>query len=872
MEPLLRLQQPNSSSSFIHHHFNFKPKKPSFFHFPLKNSKTHYYPLQTHSVPISTPQSHPPSLLVFLLRLSSHTNLAKATHATILKHHEFQNTHLSTALISTYINLRLLSYAYRFFLSLSSPNVASYSAIISAFSKSNREKRALSLFIHMITTSSIRPNGYTYVAILTACTRILNFQFGVQLHAAVIKTGYSKSVFVSNALMSFYSKCGFSETAFKVFDEMLERDIVSWNTVMSCAVDESMYDTAFRLFLDMQLTDGLKVDYFTLSTLLTACVASDLVMEGKQVHALAVKVGLDAELNVGNALIGFYTSCGTIDDVVCLFERMNVRDVITWTEMVKAYMEFGYVDLALKMFDGMPEKNCVTYNALLSGFNRNGEGLKAVKLFIKMVEEGMELTDFSLSSGINACSLLADYKVSKQMHGFSIKFGFGSNVHVEGALLDMYTRCGRMVDAKKMFGMWEELEEDSSVGWTSMICGYARNGQLDEAISVFHRGHSEGKLIMDEVALTSMLDLCGTVGYHDMGKQIHCLVLKFGFHSNAQVGNVVVSMYFKCGNVDDAIRMFSGMSSTDIVSWNTLISGYLMHRQGDRALEIWLKMQEEGIKPDEATFFFIISAYRQTNLNLVDDCRSLFNSMRTVYQIEPTSQHYSSFISVLGHWGLLEEALEAIDKMPFKPSSFVWRALLDGCRLHKNTVIGKWAANNILALEPEDPSTYILVSNLYSSFGRWDFSEMTRQNMREKGFRKYPAQSWIICQKKRHSFYARDRSHPQHKDIYSGLEILMLECLKVGYEPDTSFVLHEVEEHQKEKFLFSHSSKLAATYGLLMTKPGKPIRIVKNILLCGDCHTFLKYVSIVTKRDIFLRDSSGFHRFSDGQCSCKDLW
>jgi pentatricopeptide repeat protein len=130
----------------------------------------------------------------------------------------------------------------------------------------------------MITTSSIRPNGYTYVAILTACTRILNFQFGVQLHAAVIKTGHLKSVFVSNALVSFYSKCWFSQTAFKVFDEMRERDIVSWNTVMSCAVDESMYDTAFRLFLDMQLTDGLKVDYFTFSTLLTACVASDLVM------------------------------------------------------------------------------------------------------------------------------------------------------------------------------------------------------------------------------------------------------------------------------------------------------------------------------------------------------------------------------------------------------------------------------------------------------------------------------------------------------------------------------------------------------------------------------------------------------------------
>ncbi|CAK8543979.1 unnamed protein product [Lathyrus sativus] len=211
--------------------------------------------------------------------------------------------------------------------------------------------------------------------------------------------------------------------------------------------------------------------------------------------------------------------------------------------------------------------------------------------------------------------------------------------------------------------------------------------------------------------------------------------------------------------------------------------------------------------------------------------------------------------------------------MPFKPSTLIWRALLDGCKLHNNTMIGKWAVKNILALEPKDPSAYILVTNLHSSSGRWDCSEMTRENMRERGFHKYPAQSWIICQKKMHSFYARDRSHPQDKDIYSALEILISECLKVGYEPDTRFVLHQVEEeHQKKTFIFSHSSKLTATYGILMTKPREPIRIVKNILLCGDCHTFMKYVSIITKRDIFLRDSSGFHCFSNGQCSCKDQW
>ncbi|XP_061352417.1 pentatricopeptide repeat-containing protein At5g03800 [Gastrolobium bilobum] len=868
--------QINSFSSFLPRYS--KPPSPpplSFLHFPFKKSKFHRRLRSSLTHSVSTPQSPLPNStlddLFFFLHVSGRygdAELARAVHATVLKLEE--DTHLATALISAYIKLGLLSDAYRVFLALSSPNVVSYSALISGFSKSHREQEALDLFFRM-TSSAVDPNEYTFVAVLTACIRLLHLPLGLQIHAAVIKTGHLDSVFVANALMCLYAKCGSYRVVLKLFDEMRQRDIASWNTVMSGAVKEFMYGTAFGLFRDMQATDAFRVDYFTLSTLLAACAASASVMEGQQVHAHAIKVGLDTDLNVSNALIGFYTGCGTLEDVLWLFERMAVRDVITWTEMMVAYMEFGLVNLALKIFDEMPEKNSVSYNALMSGFCQNGESLKALDLFIKMVEEGMELTDFSLTSGVNACSLLADLMVSKQIHGFALKFGFGSNACVEAALLDMYTRCGMMEDADKMFCRWE-LEEFSSVAWTSMICGYARNGQLDEAISLFQRSQSKGEMIMDEVASSSMLGLCGTIGYHDMGKQIHGHVLKFGFQSNVEVGNAVVSMYFKCGNVDDAIKVFNDMPSTDIVSWNTLISGHLMHRQGDRALEVWSNMQEEGIKPDQVTFVLIISAYRQTSLNLVDDCRILFDSMRTEYQIEPTSEHYSSFISVLGHWGLLEEAQETVNEMPFEPTAFVWRALLDSCRLHKNIVIGKWVAKHILALEPKDPSTFILVSNLYSASGRWDCSEMVRQNMREKGLRKHPAQSWIICQKIIHSFYARDRSHPQEKDIYRGLEILILECLKVGYEPDTSFVLHEVEEFQKKNFLFYHSSKLAATCGILMTKPGKPIRIVKNILLCGDCHTFLKYVSMVTKRDIFLRDSSGFHCFSNGQCSCKDYW
>ncbi|KAH1070740.1 hypothetical protein GLYMA_03G189000v4 [Glycine max] len=818
---------------------------------------THYLPPESHS-------------LLHALHVSSRsgdTHLAKTVHATLLKRDE-EDTHLSNALISTYLKLNLFPHALRLFLSLPSPNVVSYTTLISFLSK-HRQHHALHLFLRMTTRSHLPPNEYTYVAVLTACSSLLHhFHFGLQLHAAALKTAHFDSPFVANALVSLYAKHASFHAALKLFNQIPRRDIASWNTIISAALQDSLYDTAFRLFRNMQATDAFRVDDFTLSILLTASAS---LMEGQQVHAHAVKLGLETDLNVGNGLIGFYSKFGNVDDVEWLFEGMRVRDVITWTEMVTAYMEFGLVNLALKVFDEMPEKNSVSYNTVLAGFCRNEQGFEAMRLFVRMVEEGLELTDFSLTSVVDACGLLGDYKVSKQVHGFAVKFGFGSNGYVEAALLDMYTRCGRMVDAGKMFLRWE-LEEFSSVVWTAMICGYARNGQPEEAIYLFHVGRSDGKVIMDEVAAASMLGLCGTIGHLDMGKQIHCHVIKCGLGFNLEVGNAVVSMYFKCGSVDDAMKVFGDMPCTDIVTWNTLISGNLMHRQGDRALEIWVEMLGEGIKPNQVTFVLIISAYRQTNLNLVDDCRNLFNSMRTVYQIEPTSRHYASFISVLGHWGLLQEALETINNMPFQPSALVWRVLLDGCRLHKNELIGKWAAQNILALEPKDPSTFILVSNLYSASGRWDRSEMVREDMREKGFRKHPAQSWIVCEKKINSFYPRDRSHPQEKDIQRGLEILILECLKIGYEPDTSFVLHEVEEHHKKIFLFHHSAKLAATYGILMTKPGKPIRIVKNILLCGDCHAFLKYASIVTKRDIFLRDSSGFHCFSNGQCSCKDCW
>ncbi|OWM69661.1 pentatricopeptide repeat-containing protein At5g03800 [Punica granatum] len=806
-----------------------------------------------------------------LLRLSvrySDVELARALHCLILKLDA--DTHLFNALISSYLKLGLVPDACRVFRALAHPNVVSYTALISGLAKSGRELEAVSLFFRM-RSSGIEPNEYSFVGILTACMRILEPELGCQIHALVVKSGFLDGLFVANALMALYCKCGQPDTVIQLFDEMPVRDISSWNVVISSSVKEHMHRRAMELFREMQWIDNFEVDHFTLSTLLASCTDSFDLWRGREIHAYAIRTGLEGSLSISNALIAFYSKCGSIEDIEAVYDRMAIRDVITLTSMITGFMEFGSVSLAMEVFCKMPEKNSISYAAVLMGLCQNSEAGKVLNFFIRMVERGLELTEQALSSVLKACGLLTDDKISRQIQGFITKFGLKENPHIEAVLLDMCMRCGRMEDAEKMFSHWS-YEEDSSVVYTSMICGHARNGNPDKAISLLCRGHSEGKLEIDEVASASALGVCGTLGFSHMGEQIHCHAVKSGILSDLEVSNGLVSMYSKCWNLEESFQVFSEMPTRDITSWNCLLSAHILHRQGDEALFVWSELHNSGINPDEITFLLVISAYRYTKTCLVDECQQLFMSMRKQYIIEPSVEHYESLVGVLSFWGYIEAAEKIVLNMPFKPQPRIWRALLDGCRIHSDAARGKRVVKQLLSMDPQDPSSYVLISNLYSASGRWHCSETVREEMRERGFRKHPARSWVIHENKIIPFYTRDRSHPQSKDIHSGLEILILECLKSGYEPDTSFALQEVEEHQKKFFLFYHSAKLAAAFGLLMTRPGKPVKIVKNILLCGDCHSFLKHASAIVNREILLRDSSGFHQFVNGKCSCRDHW
>lgn len=222
--------------------------------------------------------------------------------------------------------------------------------------------------------------------------------------------------------------------------------------------------------------------------------------------------------------------------------------------------------------------------------------------------------------------------------------------------------------------------------------------------------------------------------------------------------------------------------------------------------------------------------------------------------------------------GLLDRAEKFIREMPIEPTAAVWGALLGACRMHKNIDLGAYAAERVFELDPHDSGPHVLLSNIYASAGRLSDAARVRKLMKDCGVKKEPACSWVEIENAVHMFVANDDAHPQRVEILQMWETISGKIKEIGYVPDTSHVLFFVDQQEREVKLQYHSEKLALAFALLNTTPGSTIRIKKNIRVCGDCHSAIKYVSKVEGREIIVRDTNRFHHFRDGSCSCRDYW
>ncbi|KAK6116656.1 hypothetical protein DH2020_049590 [Rehmannia glutinosa] len=426
-----------------------------------------------------------------------------------------------------------------------------------------------------------------------------------------------------------------------------------------------------------------------------------------------------------------------------------------------------------------------------------------------MRDKGVDVTAESVAVVISVC---AEMPIKCEIvHGHVITAGFEKYIFVRNALISMYGRNSAVEKAEYLFS---GLESKSIVSWNALISAYAQSGLCEEAYSAFLRLenlddnstvrpnvvtwtavidgfaatglHKEttlelfrqmqfAQVLANAVTVASVLSVCAELSALPLGKEIHAHAIKTLMDKDILVTNGLINMYMKCGSLKTGHSLFERMGFRDVTSWNIMITGYGMHGFGDGAVKNFYHMVNSGVKPDEITFVAVLSACSHSGL--VSEGHEIFNQMTKEFQIEPKVEHYSCMVDLFGRAGLLQEASQILKSMPMEPNAPVWGALLNSCKMHKNTDFAEETASRIFNLNAEGTGSYMLLSNLYASSGRWDEAAKVRMSARTRGLKKIPGQSWIEVKKKVHSFSAGKGLDLNMEEVYGVLEDLNLQMV-----------------------------------------------------------------------------------------------
>ncbi|XP_058073631.1 putative pentatricopeptide repeat-containing protein At5g52630 [Magnolia sinica] len=574
--------------------------------------------------------------------------------------------------------------------------------------------------------------------------------------------------------------------------------------------------------------------YRDLCSLLQALTFSRSLTNGQQLHAHVIKTGVRNIALLSNYLINFYSKCQRPFDSRQVFDEIPYKKPTSWSSVISSFAQNELPDLSLEFFR-------------------------------RMLEAGIRPDDHIFPSATKSCAILSSTLCGRSIHSLALKTGFDLDVFVGSSLVDMYAKCGEIRDARQMF---DEMPERNVVSWSGMIYGYAQFGEDEEALRLFKRALA-ADLAVNDFTYSSVIRVCGHSTLLELGSQVHCLCLKTSFNSSSFVGSSLISLYSKCGIVEEAYRVFDQMPDRNLGAWNSMLIACAQHGHTQKAFKIFGQMEMVGIRPNFITFLCMLSTC--SHAGLVEKGEIYFRLM-SEHGIEPGAQHYACMVDLLGRAGKLPDAVTFIEKMPIEPTESIWGALLTGSRIHGDTETAAFAADKLFESGSMSSGAHVLLSNAYAAVGRWADAARARKMMRDRGVKKETGLSWVEEGNRVHTFASGDRSHPVTEEIYRKLAELEKEMERAGYIADTSFVLHDLDSEEKKQAIRYHSERLAIAFGLISFPPDRLIRVMKNLRICGDCHTAIKFVSKCTARTVILRDNNRFHRFEGGMCSCGDYW
>ncbi|KAK9129657.1 hypothetical protein Sjap_010144 [Stephania japonica] len=673
----------------------------------------------------------------------------------------------------------------------------------------------------------------SYASILQGLKALKPLQ---QVHTRIITSGLAQNIFLSNRLMNSYASCGVLTVAEVIFQSMPSKNVVSWTILISGFSKHEHYLEALEIFRKMMIS-GVLPSAVTLASVFPAFVHLGMIKIGRSLHGFLIRYGLEINLFVETSLIDLYS-------------------------------KFGSIGVARKQFDMMVEKNMVSWNAIISGYSYNRFGKEAVQLFRMMQRRGLMADSITIMSLLAACMVMVCQQIVGLIHNLIVKNGFSNDMLVNTALMENYLKHRCINDAYQIFR--EELPVKDVVAWTSMLVGLSDAGYGKQAVRIFDEMTGTSNIMLDHVAFMCMLSCCSRSGALQRGKLVHSITIKTSFGDDALVGSATIDMYSNCGDLESAEKLFDILEEKDVVCWNAMIAGYGMQGRGDDAVALFFQMKCLGVLPDEATLVSILCAC--SHAGMVDQGIKIFDLTVKESCLVPTLQHYACLVDLLGRAGRLYDAYSLIHNMPLEPDAGIYGVMLGACKVRKNFELGTIISQKLFELDPDDAGYYVLLSNMYAAAGNWEGVKVTRVSMKSKGLKKIPGLSTIEIGREVHTFMAGDTDHPEYPRIIEALKRLITKIEAAGYMLDTRLVFQDLPDDAKREIILHHSEKLAIAFGIMNTKPGTTIRIIKNLRICDDCHIASKFISKVEGREIIMKDANRFHIFKDGICSCKDYW
>ncbi|KAL8108504.1 putative pentatricopeptide repeat-containing protein At3g15930 [Apium graveolens] len=503
-----------------------------------------------------------------------------------------------------------------------------WNTILRAYSKTNKPIQTLIIYNHFIQSHSIYPDKYTYPVIISASTRLHCVPKAKETHARVVKVGVDTDLYVQNALIHFYGFTGQLIEARRVFDRMCERDVTSWNTILGCYGGKTSLGTEMMSLFGSMVREGVRADRITMVILLTVCGQIRGLEFGRLIHGYVVKMGMQYELNIENALLDIYAKCGQMDALLKKFNDMyGTRDIVSYTVLINSYIETGRIDMAREIFDDMPEKDIVLWNSMIHGYVKEKRPQEALELLVHMENESVRPDENTIVSLLTACSSLSNLRYGRHIHRTVLRNNIKQDVFVETALINMYFKCGGIADAMIIFF---KMKYKDVFTWTTTIEGLARSGFETQALKLFHQMERQGTR-PNEATFVSTLTACRQAGLVDDGCRLFKWMIEvYGIQPSIEHFTSLVELLSKAGLLHQAEEFISFIVPKErLIAYKTLLSACMSYSEINLGLRIANKLLQLGSASHEV-YVLLSNFYAEAGLwYKVEETRKVMKELNT---------------------------------------------------------------------------------------------------------------------------------------------------------------------------------------------------------------------------------------------------